>query len=99
MAVCLTITAILLLVWNIPTGAKFFAFYLSGAGYSGQASNFAVRVKRSDLLFLSPLLLHSQVYSKGADINLMGLIFCAPFSGPTWSVEPTSRNAHWYSFR
>ncbi|KAE8256410.1 hypothetical protein A4X13_0g2659 [Tilletia indica] len=35
------ISAILILIWNIPFGARFFAFALAGVGYAGQGSNFA----------------------------------------------------------
>lgn len=41
MMVCTLIPSIILLVWNVPIGAKFFAYYLGGVGYAGQASNFA----------------------------------------------------------
>lgn len=41
MTVCTLIPSIILLVWNVPIGAKFFAYYLGGVGYAGQASNFA----------------------------------------------------------
>ena len=37
----LVFTAIVLLVWNVPYGFKFFAFTISGVGYAGQATNFA----------------------------------------------------------
>lgn len=36
-----TVSAILILIWEIPFGAKFFAFSLAGIGYAGQGSNFA----------------------------------------------------------
>ncbi|KAG9081195.1 hypothetical protein FRC06_005738 [Ceratobasidium sp. 370] len=41
----------MLLVWDIPLGAKYFAFYLGGCGYAGQGSNFAWanEVSRTDL--------------------------------------------------
>ncbi|QRW18604.1 major facilitator superfamily transporter [Rhizoctonia solani] len=41
MGVILLISAIMLLVWDIPLGAKYFAFYLGGCGYAGQGTNFA----------------------------------------------------------
>ncbi|PWN53439.1 MFS general substrate transporter [Violaceomyces palustris] len=41
MAATLTFCSILLLIWDIPYGLKFFALALSGAGYAGQATNFA----------------------------------------------------------
>ncbi|UZJ53326.1 hypothetical protein CBS101457_002646 [Exobasidium rhododendri] len=41
MAGTLIFTAIVLLVWNVPYGLKFFAFTISGVGYAGQATNFA----------------------------------------------------------
>ncbi|CDU23360.1 probable FEN2-Pantothenate permease [Sporisorium scitamineum] len=41
MALIICISSILLLVWNIPYAAKFFAFAIQGAGYMGQATNFA----------------------------------------------------------
>ena len=40
MAVLVSISSILLLVWDIPYGVKFFAFALQGVGYMGQATNF-----------------------------------------------------------
>ncbi|CAE6456165.1 unnamed protein product [Rhizoctonia solani] len=51
MGVTLLISAIMLLVWDIPLGAKYFAFYLGGCGYAGQGSNFAWanETSRSDL--------------------------------------------------
>ncbi|KLO10248.1 MFS general substrate transporter [Schizopora paradoxa] len=39
--IALTISSICILVWSSPTGLKFFAYYLSGAAYSGQATTFA----------------------------------------------------------
>ncbi|KAJ7905611.1 MFS general substrate transporter [Mycena olivaceomarginata] len=40
-AVCMLISSVLLLVYTpISTAGKFFAFYLAGVSYSGQASNF-----------------------------------------------------------
>ncbi|KIJ05816.1 hypothetical protein PAXINDRAFT_103622 [Paxillus involutus ATCC 200175] len=36
-----TIAAICILIWSSPTGVKFFAYYLAGAAYSGQATTFA----------------------------------------------------------
>ncbi|QRW04622.1 major facilitator superfamily transporter [Ceratobasidium sp. AG-Ba] len=41
MGVALLISSIMLLMWDIPLGAKYFAFYLGGCGYAGQGSNFA----------------------------------------------------------
>ncbi|CEL53397.1 Pantothenate transporter liz1 OS=Schizosaccharomyces pombe (strain 972 / ATCC 24843) GN=liz1 PE=2 SV=2 [Rhizoctonia solani AG-1 IB] len=51
MGVMLLISAIMLLVWDIPLGAKYFAFYLGGCGYAGQGTNFAWanEASRSDL--------------------------------------------------
>ncbi|KAG8793979.1 hypothetical protein FRC12_000943 [Ceratobasidium sp. 428] len=51
MGVALLISSIMLLVWDIPLGAKYFAFYLGGCGYAGQGSNFAWanEASRSDL--------------------------------------------------
>lgn len=39
MYVSVIISCIILLVWNVPTGAHFFAYIISGIGYAGQASN------------------------------------------------------------
>ncbi|ORY23115.1 major facilitator superfamily domain-containing protein [Naematelia encephala] len=41
MFVPMAISCIMLLVWDIPTGAKFFAYIVSGCGFAGQATNFA----------------------------------------------------------
>ncbi|KAF9247159.1 major facilitator superfamily domain-containing protein [Melanogaster broomeanus] len=41
MCFCCTIAAICILVWSSPTGLKFFAYYIAGASYSGQATTFA----------------------------------------------------------
>ncbi|KAI0068919.1 MFS general substrate transporter [Artomyces pyxidatus] len=41
MSVATAIAAICILVWSSPTGLKFFAYYLAGASYSGQATTFA----------------------------------------------------------
>ncbi|KAJ3728986.1 major facilitator superfamily domain-containing protein [Lentinula guzmanii] len=35
------VASICILVWGSPTGLKFFAYYLAGASYSGQATTFA----------------------------------------------------------
>jgi len=35
------VASICILVWSSPTGLKFFAYYLAGASYSGQAITFA----------------------------------------------------------
>lgn len=39
MWVASSLSAVLLLVWNIPTGAHWFAYIVGGLGYAGQASN------------------------------------------------------------
>ncbi|CAD6964057.1 unnamed protein product [Tilletia controversa] len=41
MAAGCILSAILILIWDIPFAAKFFAFSLAGIGYAGQGSNFA----------------------------------------------------------
>ncbi|KAJ8698081.1 hypothetical protein PTI98_004832 [Pleurotus ostreatus] len=41
MSVCVLISSVCILVWNSPTGLKFFAYYLAGASYAGQATTFA----------------------------------------------------------
>ncbi|KAH0840074.1 major facilitator superfamily domain-containing protein [Lanmaoa asiatica] len=41
MCFCCTVAAICILVWSSPTGLKFFAYYIAGAAYSGQATTFA----------------------------------------------------------
>ncbi|KAK0468438.1 MFS general substrate transporter [Desarmillaria tabescens] len=41
MSVACIISAVCLLVWGSPTGLKFFAFYIAGASYAGQATTFA----------------------------------------------------------
>ncbi|EJF62835.1 MFS general substrate transporter [Dichomitus squalens LYAD-421 SS1] len=41
MATCTTTASIILLVWSSPMGLKFFAWYLAGASYAGQATTFA----------------------------------------------------------
>ncbi|KAJ3808924.1 major facilitator superfamily domain-containing protein [Lentinula aff. lateritia] len=41
MSVSCIVASICILVWNSPTGLKFFAYYLAGASYSGQATTFA----------------------------------------------------------
>lgn len=41
MGIIVCVSSTMLLVWNIPYGAKFFAFAIQGAGYMGQATNFA----------------------------------------------------------
>lgn len=41
MGMALLISSIMLLMWDIPLGAKYFAFFLGGCGYAGQGSNFA----------------------------------------------------------
>ncbi|KAI0053063.1 MFS general substrate transporter [Auriscalpium vulgare] len=41
MATACTVSAICILVWRSPTGLKFFAYYLAGASYAGQATTFA----------------------------------------------------------
>ncbi|KAF8587874.1 MFS general substrate transporter [Ramaria rubella] len=39
--ICCIVSSICILVWRSPTGLKFFAWYLSGASYAGQATTFA----------------------------------------------------------
>ncbi|KAI3612384.1 pantothenate transporter liz1 [Moniliophthora roreri] len=41
MAVACIISSICILVWDSPIGLKFFAYYLAGASYAGQATTFA----------------------------------------------------------
>ncbi|CAD6918362.1 unnamed protein product [Tilletia laevis] len=41
MAAGCILSAILILIWDIPFAAKFFAFSLAGIGYAGHGSNFA----------------------------------------------------------
>uniref|UniRef100_A0A8H8CL24 MFS general substrate transporter n=1 Tax=Psilocybe cubensis TaxID=181762 RepID=A0A8H8CL24_PSICU len=41
MSIACIISAICILVWSSPTGLKFFAYYLAGASYAGQATTFA----------------------------------------------------------
>ncbi|KDR83577.1 hypothetical protein GALMADRAFT_235832 [Galerina marginata CBS 339.88] len=41
MSVACIISSICILVWSGPTGLKFFAYYLAGASYAGQATTFA----------------------------------------------------------
>lgn len=41
MCICTITASIILLVWRVPVGAKFFAWYLAGASYAGQATTFA----------------------------------------------------------
>ncbi|KAM5534921.1 hypothetical protein V8D89_011476 [Ganoderma adspersum] len=41
MCACTITASIILLVWRVPVGAKFFAWYLAGASYAGQATTFA----------------------------------------------------------
>ncbi|RSH94945.1 hypothetical protein EHS25_000029 [Saitozyma podzolica] len=41
MYIAVFISSVMLLVWNIPTGAHWFAYIIGGLGYAGQASNFA----------------------------------------------------------
>ncbi|KAI0265164.1 MFS general substrate transporter [Gloeopeniophorella convolvens] len=36
-----SVAAVCLLVWRAPTGLKFFAYYLAGVAYAGQATTFA----------------------------------------------------------
>ncbi|CAE7137852.1 unnamed protein product [Rhizoctonia solani] len=51
MGLTMLVSAALLWVWDIPLGAKYFAFYLGGCGYAGQGTNFtwANEASRSDL--------------------------------------------------
>ncbi|KIP09226.1 hypothetical protein PHLGIDRAFT_29194 [Phlebiopsis gigantea 11061_1 CR5-6] len=41
MSICVIVSSICILVWRSPTGLKFFAYYLAGASYAGQATTFA----------------------------------------------------------
>ncbi|KAF8165190.1 major facilitator superfamily domain-containing protein, partial [Crassisporium funariophilum] len=41
MSIALIISSICILVWSSPTALKFFAYYLAGASYAGQATTFA----------------------------------------------------------
>ncbi|WVQ85194.1 hypothetical protein IAT38_007359 [Cryptococcus sp. DSM 104549] len=73
MAVCAGISAILLLVWDIPLSLKFFAYYFAGMGYIGQAVNFswANEVTRDDDQLRS-LTLYSMVY--GSNVTFVNLL-------------------------
>ncbi|KAI9574530.1 hypothetical protein HD554DRAFT_2034596 [Boletus coccyginus] len=46
MSFCCTIAAIYILVCSSPVGLNFFAYYIAGAAYSGQATTFASHVER-----------------------------------------------------
>ncbi|KAF8517887.1 MFS general substrate transporter [Hysterangium stoloniferum] len=39
-SLCCIVSSICLLIWRSPTGLKFFAWYMSGASYAGQATTF-----------------------------------------------------------
>jgi len=41
MSISVIVASICILVWKSPTGLKFFAYYLAGASYAGQATTFA----------------------------------------------------------
>ncbi|EKM59412.1 uncharacterized protein PHACADRAFT_205619 [Phanerochaete carnosa HHB-10118-sp] len=41
MSISVVISSICILVWRSPIGLKFFAYYLAGASYAGQATTFA----------------------------------------------------------
>jgi ACS family pantothenate transporter-like MFS transporter len=41
MSIAGIVASICILVWNSPTGLKFFAYYIAGASYTGQATTFA----------------------------------------------------------
>lgn len=41
MSIAGIVAAICILVWSSPIGLKFFAYYLAGATYAGQATTFA----------------------------------------------------------
>ncbi|KAL5488275.1 hypothetical protein ACEPAI_6383 [Sanghuangporus weigelae] len=41
MSIACIISSILILIWSTPIAVKFFAYYLSGASYAGQATTFA----------------------------------------------------------
>ncbi|KAF8640079.1 hypothetical protein AX17_001319 [Amanita inopinata Kibby_2008] len=41
MSVACIIASICILIWSSPTGLKFFAYYIAGASYAGQAATFA----------------------------------------------------------
>jgi len=41
MAFCCIVGAICILVWNSPTGLKFFGYYLAAGSYAGQATTFS----------------------------------------------------------
>lgn len=40
-SICCIISSICLVIWKDPTSLKFFAWYISGASYAGQATTFA----------------------------------------------------------
>ncbi|ORY30835.1 major facilitator superfamily domain-containing protein [Naematelia encephala] len=69
MALCAGLSSILLLVWDIPLGLKYFAYYFAGLGYIGQAVNFAWanEVCRDDDQ-LRALTLYSMVYGSNVTI-------------------------------
>lgn len=41
MSIACIISSVCILVWSSPTALKFFAYYLAGASYAGQATTFA----------------------------------------------------------
>ncbi|KAI0952598.1 hypothetical protein AcV7_008346 [Taiwanofungus camphoratus] len=41
MSFAVIVSSICIVIWSSPTGLKFFAYYLAGASYSGQATTFA----------------------------------------------------------
>ncbi|KAL1413284.1 hypothetical protein Q8F55_001040 [Vanrija albida] len=65
MYVSVLISSIMLLVWNIGTAGHFFAYSISGIGYSGQASNFAWAnsMTRDDELLRSMTLFSMNLFS------------------------------------
>ncbi|GFZ44805.1 hypothetical protein JCM24511_02531 [Saitozyma sp. JCM 24511] len=72
-------------VWDIPLGAKFFAYYFAGMGYIGQAVNFswANEVCRDDDQLRS-LTLYSMVYGSNVTIAWFNIV-----SGE-WRVAQTT---------
>jgi len=70
------VAAIILLVWNVPTAAKYFAWYLAGMGYIGQATNFAwANEMCRDNDQLRAYTLYAMVYGSNVSIAVFGIAF------------------------
>ncbi|KAK7918509.1 hypothetical protein PG985_010383 [Apiospora marii] len=86
MAVCSGVPCILLLVPSLPVAGRYFAWYLAGMGFIGQAVNFAWanEVCRDDDQLRS-VTLYAMVYGSNATISWFNIVFFPVTDAPDFT--------------